>query len=186
MNDIDYVSPLIIKNSDLKEQSKILNENIVYKIVNLLSSVAFTINRPVLNFILEKGVEFGLLTDPNYIHPLELKKRNKKKLTFNEMTELSSFLSKKRLEVNIIGLSLIFQNVSEFYIPVRIDNRGRFYCTVDYLNYQGIELAKALLLFKEGEKISKTDRESINYLKLFGANCYGNGLDKKSYNSRVN
>jgi len=49
--------------------------------------------------------------------------------------------------MNILELALIFKNVPEFYIPVRIDNRGRVYCLVDYLNYQGIKLAKALLLF---------------------------------------
>ena len=41
----------------------------------------------------------------------------------------------------------------EFYIPTRIDNRGRLYANTDYLNYQSSELAKSLLLFSEGEKI---------------------------------
>ena len=59
--------------------------------------------------------------------------------------------------MNIIGLSLIFKNVPEFFIPVRIDNRGRIYCIADKLNYQGTELAKALLLFSQGETIKKCD-----------------------------
>ena len=87
--------------------------------------------------------------------------------------------------MNILGLSNIFKNVPEFFIPVRLDNRGRIYCMADYLNYQGIELAKSLLLFSKGEKIIKSNNLSIDYLKLFGANCFGNGVDKKSYNARV-
>ena len=84
-----------------------------------------------------------------------------------------------------MGISLIYKNVPEFYIPVRIDNRGRVYCMSEYLNYQSVELAKALLLFSKGEKIFKSDKKAIDYLKIFGANCFGNGIDKKSYNDRL-
>jgi DNA-directed RNA polymerase len=66
-----------------------------------------------------------------------------------------------------------------------MDYRGRIYCMTDYLNYQGSELAKGLLLFSKGEKILKTDKDAINYLKIFGANCFGNKLDKKSFVERI-
>ena len=184
LNDQEFVVPLIIKNSELKEQSTILENNIIFETVNNLSSVGYKINVPVLDFILEKGLEFGLYTDPNLKHPLEIKKLNKK-LTPTENRNLDEFLSIKQLEMNILGLALVFKNVPEFYIPVRLDNRGRFYCLVDYLNYQGVELAKSLLLFSKGEKINKFDNKSIEYLKIFGANCYGQGLGKKSYKDRV-
>ena len=55
----------------------------------------------------------------------------------------------------------------------------------EYLNYQGSELAKSLLLFSKGEKVYKTDIESINFLKIFGANCFGNKLDKASFVDRI-
>jgi len=55
----------------------------------------------------------------------------------------------------------------------------------EYLNYQGSELAKSLLLFSKGEKVYKTDIESINFLKIFGANCFGNKLDKASFLDRI-
>jgi DNA-dependent RNA polymerase len=181
LNDKEYVTPLIIKNSELKDQSFVENENIIFGLVNHLSSVGYKINTLVLDFILEKGIEYDLYIDPNFKHPLE----NKNKLTFSEKKTLDSFLSKKQLEMNILGLALIFKNVPEFFIPVRIDNRGRVYCMVDYLNYQSVELAKTLLLFSKGEKVFKFDKHSIDYLKIFGANCFGNGIEKKSYNDRV-
>jgi DNA-directed RNA polymerase len=56
---------------------------------------------------------------------------------------------------------------------------------VDYLNYQGIDLAKSLLLFSKEEKIYLNDKLAIDYLKIYGANCFGNGLDKKSYDARI-
>ncbi len=85
--------------------------------------------------------------------------------------------------MNILSLATIFKNVPHFYIPVRIDNRGRIYCMADYLNYQGIELAKSLLLFSKGDRILKCEYESINFLKIFGANCFGK--DKLSFNDRI-
>jgi len=185
LNDQEVLDPLIIKNYELKEQSTIGYENIVYDTVNNLSSVAYRINNNVLNFVLERGLECELYTDPAYLHPLEIKQKKGNKLTFSEKQKLSAFLSRKQLEMNILSLALCFKNVSQFYIPVRIDNRGRVYCMADYLNYQSIELAKALLIFSKGEKVFKGDRESIDYLKIFGANCFGNGIDKKSYNDRV-
>lgn len=66
-----------------------------------------------------------------------------------------------------------------------MDNRGRIYCNVDYLNYQSTDLAKALLLFARGNFIYKTDKKAINYLKFYGANCYGHKLEKESFESRV-
>ena len=184
LNDQEFVVPLIIKNSELKEQSKILDNNIIFDTVNNLSSVGYKINVPVLDFILAKGLEYDLYTDPKFKHPLEIKKENKK-LTMAENRILDEFLSIKQLEMNILGLGLVFKNVPEFFIPVRLDNRGRIYCLVDYLNYQGVELAKSLLLFSKGEKINKFDKKSIEYLKIFGANCYGQGVGKKSFNDRV-
>ena len=185
LNDKEYIIPIIIKNPNLLEQSKINQQNNVYDLVNNLSSVSYKINTQVLDFILENGLKYGLILDFSVKHELEIKKINGKKLTILETKTLDSFLSKKQLEMNILGLAIIFKNVPQFYIPVRLDNRGRVYCNVDFLHYQGIELAKSLLLFSKGEKIPKSDSKSIKFLKIFGANCFGNGIGKKSFEERV-
>ena len=78
LNDKEYFLPLIIKNSELKEQSIIKSDNIIYDLVNYLSSVSFKINIPVLEFLLEKGLKYDLFTDLNLKHPLEIKKEEKK------------------------------------------------------------------------------------------------------------
>ena len=41
------------------------------------------------------------------------------------------------------------------------------------------------MLFSKPEKIGKTDNRALGYLKAYGANCYGNKLDKKSWNERI-
>ena len=109
----------------------------------------------------------------------------KPKLNLTQKRELESFYSKKDLEQNVLGLANIFKIVNQFYLPVRLDYRGRLYCITEYLNYQGIELAKGLLQFSIGEKVYLSDDLAIKYLKIFGANCYGNKLDKKSFNDRI-
>lgn len=66
-----------------------------------------------------------------------------------------------------------------------MDFRGRLYPRVTYLNYQGCELAKSLLLFARPGVIKKTDLKGILYLKAYGAVSFGGGLQKSSYDKRV-
>jgi DNA-directed RNA polymerase len=150
-------------------------------LVNNISSVSYKINREVLDFILSNNDEYNFITDPKYVHPLSLKN----KLTKKDKTKLESFNSTRSLEQNIIGLALAYSNVPYFYIPIRLDSRGRLYCQPQYLNYQSTELAKSLLLFAKPDKIYKTDKDAINYLKIYGANCFGHSLSKASFKERI-
>jgi len=80
LNDREFVYSLIIENSKLKEQSIIGDNNLLFNTVNRLSNVGFKINTEVLEFILDKGLDYKLFTDPNFIHPLEIKKKKIKKI----------------------------------------------------------------------------------------------------------
>jgi len=64
-----------------------------------------------------------------------------------------------------------------------LDFRGRLNCVVEYLNYQSNSLAKSLLLFNKGEKINKSDHKALDYLKIYGATCFG--LSKESIEERL-
>ena len=177
-----YSNKIILPNWELSSKSTLLSENIVCSMVNKINSVGFRINSDVLDFILNNNNRYNFFIDNNYNHPLAFKN----KLNSSELKELESFHSKKYLEQNILGLSVLFKDVPTFYMPVRLDYRGRLYCITEYLNYQGIDLAKSLLEFSSGEKVLLSDEKSINYLKIYGSNCYGNDLNKKSFNSRIN
>jgi DNA-directed RNA polymerase len=77
------------------------------------------------------------------------------------LKELESFYSKILFRTNILGLALLFKDIPTFYMPVRLDYRGRLYCITEYLNYQGIDLEKSLLEFSNGSKVSVNDGYAI-------------------------
>jgi len=57
---------------------------------------------------------YNFFIDNNYNHPLVFKK----KLNSSELKELESFQSKKYLEQNILGLSVLFKDIPAFYMPL--------------------------------------------------------------------
>jgi DNA-directed RNA polymerase len=176
LNDEKYVRPLLIPKFHFGKPTLIKDENLVYYLVNNVNSVGYKVNKDVMEFIITYGSKYDLIINSAYTHPL----RNKSKLTKAEHVELTSFLSQKDLQESILTITELYSTKHEFFIPTNLDFRGRLYCVSEYLNYQSTELAKSLLLFSKGEKLYKSDKESINYLKAYGANCYGNKLDKMS------
>lgn len=72
-------------------------------------------------------------------------------------------------------------NCEEIYFTNFIDWRGRVYTSSCSLNMQGGEVARALILFKNGEVLNDC---GVKSLKIYMANSYG--LDKKSKYERLN
>ena len=54
LNDVKFVESLIIKKWSMKNQSEILDCNLIIKSINNLNSVSYMINEDVLNFIKKK------------------------------------------------------------------------------------------------------------------------------------
>ena len=134
-----YSNEIILENWKLSTKSTLQSNNIICSMINIINSVGFRINNNVLDFILNNNKRYNFYIDNNYIHPLALQP----KLNSSELKELDSFQSRKYLEQNILGLSFLFKDIPTFYMPARLDYRGWLYCITEYLNYQGIELAKS-------------------------------------------
>lgn len=179
LNDVEKTESLLINKANYKQNSDIVKGNIIYNMVNNINKTSYKINKEVLEFIQEYGVEYGLIEDINQKHPLEDIKRNKR-----QDKKYRAYKSNIILEQNILDIANTFTNMS-IYFPVRLDQRGRIYCEPIYFNYQSSELAKSLISFTFPGVINRKDTKTIEYLKAYGANCYGHGLDKVSYSKRV-
>ena len=184
-NDVVIDNKVFISKSSYRNSSYTLNNNI-YDMVNKISSIPYKINEEVLDFILKNADKYGFLLKESDIEAIKDNYSGKRKwessIAHNKYRALKS---KYVLEQNIIQISYLFRNIDKFYFPVRLDQRGRVYCQPNYLNYQSTDLAKSLICFSEASTINRDDSEAIQYLKLYGANCFGNGISKLSHNSRV-
>jgi len=183
-NDIDITQELIISKSTISKDYYMSNQ-IIYDLVNNLSSVPYKINKQVYNFIIDKDHEFNLIMKESEIENDCINSEGKFKSKYKE-SKYKSEMSKFILESTILDIAYLFENVNEFFFPVRLDQRGRVYCTPNHLNYQSTELSKSLLLFSNPTEIYRNDKQAFEYLFIYGANCFGNGLDKKSNDLRVN
>jgi hypothetical protein len=181
LNGEHYESHLFTDKLAYAMPSEIEENSCLLPAINNLMNTPFKVNKVLLNYLLENNHIHNLLIDPDYKHPLG----EKQKRTKYEEREFQSFLSKRMLEQNILMIADIYSNVHEFYFPIKLDHRGRLYPSGSYFHYQSNELAKALILFSRPDSVKRTDNDAIDYLKAYGASCYGKGLNKKSYSKRL-
>jgi DNA-directed RNA polymerase len=181
LNDIEYHEPLINKKIFYDKPSEIEVDNKIYFSLNKMMGTAYKVNKELLDYLTNFNHIHKLLIEPDHQHEYaNIAKRDK-----YQEKEYQSYLSKKLLQEYIIKIAQTYSNVPEIYFPIRLDQRGRLYPRPIYFHYQSSELAKALLQFANPDYINREDIKSIEYLKAFGANCFGNGLNKKSYIKRV-
>ena len=180
LNGVEYDQPLFTKKIGYANNSEIDDDSIIYSVINNMMETPFKVNKDLLNYLLNYNHIHKLLINPEYVHKFADIKRNK-----YQEKEYQKFMSEKILQEYIIKIAYTYSNMPEIYFPIKLDNRGRLYPISPYFHYQGSELAKALLLFAKADIIKRNDTEAIEYLKAYGATCFGNGLNRKSYSKRL-
>ena len=186
LNDV-YFTNYIFKDKVGYGSTTVIDENnCIVDTINGLSKTPYKINKDTLKYIYKYGIKKNILIDWNVD---ELKSFNKdpyKGFNNRDSKKLRAIVSKILLEKNILSIAQTYSEVDKIYFPVCMDNRTRIYCDTDYFDYQKSDLAKGLISFAIPGRIYKYSHEAIKYFKAFGANMFGNGLDKKSLNFRVN
>jgi len=164
----------------------------VYKCINTLQETAFTINIPVyqvMRTIHEKGLAIAGLpshkieepTKPfdiatNEVARKDYSRRKKAVCDFNATIDSKALLTEK-----VFSVADTYQQFLEFWFPLQYDFRYRIYCVPEGLNYQNNDLAKGLLLFKNGKPLA--GEGAVRKLAIHGANMFGH--DKDTLNNRV-
>lgn len=88
---------------------------------------------------------------------------------------------KRREVLGTLGVADLFVDREEIYFPHQLDWRGRAYPVPMYLNPQGSDLQKALLVFANVVPIH--DQDAADWLAIHGAGLWG--VDKVSMQERV-
>lgn len=152
--------------------------------VNKMASVKYIINKDVFDIISKKVyykangerlILFNIHEETD-----KLAKYNKDK-NYVKHYEITSHNSRHLYEISVLNIASLMYNCEEIYFTNFIDWRGRIYTSSSTLNIQGGEIARALLLLKDGEVLNE---DGVNSLKIYLANAYG--LDKRSKFYRLN
>ena len=144
---------------------------VVRAALDRLQKTAWQINRPVLDLVraaLDKddpetaGRVRQLLRIP--ADPPEWALRANQRRAVQQMAKI-------RLVCDTLAVAEeCLEPETRFYLPHRLDWRGRIYSAVEHLNPQGGDLARALLLFADGKPIGKA---GARRLAIHGANSFG-------------
>ena len=196
-----YYSPTIRRklikttNNNYLEEMKNLAETTpeVYKALNTLQEVPWKINSQVLKVMdemWELGWSVGKMPSRDFIplppKPADIKENSVARKDWSRQAskihaENHRQNSKKIHQAKLLYIANKFVEEDEIYFPYQLDFRGRVYATPNFLNPQGCDLSKSLLLFAHGKKI--TSDRGMNWLAIHGANVFGE--DKLSFEGRI-
>lgn len=166
----------------------------VYKAVNALQSVPWKINKRILDVMRKTwDLDLGLAGIPRQApaplppKPFDIDDNEEalkrwKKAASQIHGENAKRISKVVMAKRTIDLAGMLAKEDKIYFPHILDFRGRLYPIPVALQPQGNDVARGLLIFAEGKKISK-EAGTNGWLGIHLANCWGN--DKVSYDDRL-
>lgn len=164
----------------------------VYSAINALQRTAYRINEPMLEVIghcWEHGIDVeGVPTNGDLLlptKPLDIDTNLEARRQWRKDAARAHFenerLQSKRLQISkILYLAEKFKSTRIWY-PRQLDFRGREYPIPYYLQPQGPDISKSLLLFDQSKPINTEDDAA--WLAIHVANTFGN--DKLSFADRI-
>jgi DNA-directed RNA polymerase len=164
----------------------------VYSAVNLLQNTGFRVNQKVLNVLQEcwsNGIDVGDLpsSKPPEFPPFPAdgktnpdSKKTWKRICGRIKSEIEQARSKRIAVHKTLQLADKYIN-NTLYYPQELDFRGRIYPKPIFLNNQGADWQRGLLVFDKGVPIET--EEDRGWLAIHGANCFG--FDKTDFAERI-
>lgn len=185
----------LVKSQNRKFLNSIMGVRMdeVVDAINKLQETAFKINKRVFSVMMDFWnagqfvgdlvvyKEIPLPTRPNPdTTPIEdVKAYYREVATIHGINDSNRSRSLQASKVLYVADKL--KDEERIYFPHQVDFRGRAYPIPPFLNPQGTDLAKSLLLFSNGKPI-KNEKER-DWLLIYGANLWG--LDKKPFSERI-
>lgn len=155
---------------------------LVYSALNALQNTAWRVNRPVYNLVREIEQRGGgyagipmLQPEPEPARPVDIDTNLVTRKAWAKRAGLvkdENHIRKLRAREIRRVLDTAGEVIEEeaIFFPYSLDFRGRVYPIADYLQPQGNDLAKSLLMFSQGKPI---DIDGARWLAIHGANCLG-------------
>jgi len=190
-----FAWPLTLVKTRSKVHKRLLKQadlSIVYKTINTLQRTPWRVNKRVLEvaeYLTAQDSGLAGLPEPAHTIPPrpEDYATNKEadkawRAVARHLHDKNASLIGQRIGVyKTLSMARDFVDYEAIYFPYQLDFRGRIYSVVSYLQPQGAELAKGLLMFSKGDAI--TTQEARDWLAIHGANVYG--LDKVAFRERL-
>lgn len=179
------------KNSDYIKALEGADLSNLFGCMNTLQGVQWQVNEDVyevLDHLYQTEVHVPGLPEPYIPAPPKAtkdmaveKRRDLARAGEAHRDQLRSNTSRKVYIAKTLYTANLMRQQDHFYLPWFSDFRGRLYSHVSYMSPQGDDIARGLLLFRNGEPI--TTEAGLNWWKITGANLAGH--DKLSLEDRV-
>jgi len=165
----------------------------VYQAVNAMQNTPFKINKKVYQVVstcfnngsgagkLPSIIDTPLPPKPFDIGTNEEARTNWKRKASPIHQDNAKRKSKVLLIDKLLWVAKEYEQEPQHYYPLQYDFRGRVYCVPMFLNYQGNDVSKSLLLFADGKPLGTN--EALYKLAIHGANMFGE--DKLTLTDRV-
>lgn len=164
----------------------------VYRATNLLQDTAYKINPGVFRVLkqcwemggglaglpLREGAE--LPNKPVDIETNEVARKAWRKAAAVVHEENAHAKSKRTAVAQKIWIAEKFKDEEEIFFPHALDWRGRVYPLPAFVNPQGDDSGRGLLMFAEGKPLGE---DGVAWLMVHLANCFG--FDKASFDERM-
>lgn len=169
-----------------------------YKAINALQDTAWRINTPILEVvkaIWERGGGWAGLPHRDDVpiptcpvpkevtkedmSPIQLERFKMWKRSASLLYNKNAKMGSKRLHL-LRTIAMAKEYDKELYFVYQNDFRSRKYAVSSFVNPQGTDYSKALLLFGKGKAINNST--ALHWLRIQGANTYGN--DKVTFDER--